>query len=197
MRQAGDYPAAVSQYRLAAAMDHPPALNSLGEMYRQGLGVDRDYRLAAAFFLRAAEENIAAAQQSLAGMFKYGRYVPENYYLAQAWLDAGQSRLHLMKALRQTMEFIDEAILEEYFSPPEEIPAAQEPAPVVPALRLPEGYIPGHGGRSAKIRREILTMLNPNQALSMLKEALNETGDEAVIADLAADIEWLKNQKDL
>ncbi len=200
LREKGDYAAAAERFRRAARQECPQGTYKLGLMYYQGLGVERDYRLAAALFLCAAEADVSEAQQSLSTLFKYGRYVPQNYDLSQEWLSAGESQMHLMRVLNHTIEFIDPEIINEIFAD-EVIEDIVEAAEEVIAVNiLPEletlGYAVGDSGRSAKIRRGILAGLAPDRAMAMLNQMIDMNKDAAALADLTADLQFIKQQKD-
>ena len=60
----GNYKKALSTCRGAAKADDPVALNVLGQMYGNGLGVKADYRKAAAFFTRFVSPRPNATQRT-------------------------------------------------------------------------------------------------------------------------------------
>ena len=68
----GDYPAALSEFRLAADQDDPFAQNVLGLMYVQGLGVKRNYQLALDWFSKAQVLGSPEAMANLARMYADG-----------------------------------------------------------------------------------------------------------------------------
>ena len=49
-------------YRLAAAQNHGPAMNNLGDAYENGTGVARDYVESANWYRRAAERGVGLAE---------------------------------------------------------------------------------------------------------------------------------------
>jgi hypothetical protein len=55
-------------------------------MYCRGEGVSRDYRQAADWFQKAAEQNYAPAQSNLGFLYQNGLGVPLNYAEAYKWL---------------------------------------------------------------------------------------------------------------
>ena len=59
----------------------------LGFMYNAGRGVKRDYKLAAEWYQKAAEQDHASAQFSLGMMYYRGRGVAQNYEQAKHWMD--------------------------------------------------------------------------------------------------------------
>lgn len=74
----GDYAAALSEFSIAAAKDDPVAQNLLGTMYAQGLGVERNYKLAMDWFFRAQALGFPGAMANLAKMYAEGLGVPQN-----------------------------------------------------------------------------------------------------------------------
>lgn len=202
LRNSGDYAGAVRCYRRAAANECPQAIFKLGRMYYQGLGVARSYRLAAALFLRAAEENVVEAQRSLAALFRYGRYVPVDYDLSQKWDSVCGSAENLLQVLHRTLEFIDPEMISEVFrhadTPGNETEEAIPPTPAKPYIvhELDEqGYAVGEDGRSARIRRNILRHFPPVRAAAMLEEMIARNGDPAALADLTADLNFIRKQQ--
>lgn len=206
-RAQGDFEQALFHYRRAAKKSNLAALNNLGEMYRQGLGLEHDYRIAAACFLSAAEQGCAPAQRNLANIFKYGRSVPLDLELAQEWHALSEkdnaSISLLIRTLNRSLEFIDlETVQEALQGVPEEIPepeAIAELDVVEIKILLPEplsvaGYAVGSDGRSAKMRRRILAKFPVANVISMLKEALYDNAqNHAAQADLLSDLEFIKN----
>src|SRR5690606_20829790 len=157
------------------------------EMYRQGLGVERNYRIAAACFLVSAEQGYIPAQRNLAAIFKYGRSVPVDIELAAQWKKLSEMKEApiqlLLKAVNRSLPHIDPAAAKEsYPSPPStetppELPTKTKLNLNIPESVLPEklqkaGYAVGANGRSAKLRRRNLSTLPYLDALHMLKEAL-------------------------
>lgn len=63
---------ALKWYRLAADQDYAEAENSLGELYRGGLGTPQDYGEAVRWFYRAARQGNADAENSLGTMYAGG-----------------------------------------------------------------------------------------------------------------------------
>lgn len=207
VRAQGDFERALFHYRRAATKSDPTALNNLGELYRQGLGVEHDYRIAAACFLSAAEQGNAPAQRNLSHIFKYGRSVPQDPDLAQQWqilseTDDAPIPL-LIKALNRSLEFIDlETVQEALEEVPEdisELEILEEPELPEIEILLPKplsaaGYAVGSDGRSTKIRRRILAKFPAANVISMLEKAITDNAqDHAAQADLLADLEFIRN----
>jgi localization factor PodJL len=88
-------PAAGSPGRSARATLSPAALRSMAEAgdgmaayelgvhYAQGTAVERDFTMAALYFLKAAEQNIAPAQYRLASLYELGLGVSKDTNVAQ------------------------------------------------------------------------------------------------------------------
>lgn len=61
---------AIEAYRKGIELDHPGALNNLGELYSDGKGVARNPYLAEVYFQNAAVQNFPEAIQNLKGLEK-------------------------------------------------------------------------------------------------------------------------------
>jgi TPR repeat protein len=57
----------------------------LGERFRDGNGVERDYVRALVYFLKAADEGYALAQHNIGSLCQYGWGVQQDYAQAMAW----------------------------------------------------------------------------------------------------------------
>lgn len=66
----GDFGAAFRELEPLAQRGEPEAQHMLGRMYRDGEGVLRDYRLAEAWYRRAAEQGKAESQNALAKLYE-------------------------------------------------------------------------------------------------------------------------------
>lgn len=58
---------------------------NLGQMYRNGQGVRKDYAEAVKWYRKAAEQKYGAAQHNLGGMYSYGLGVRQDYVEAVKW----------------------------------------------------------------------------------------------------------------
>ena len=83
--QRGDYKTALREFKPLAEKGDAEAQFHLGHMYRKGLGVPKNYPLAASWFKKAAQQGNPKAQHSLALMYRSGRGVPRNHALAVDW----------------------------------------------------------------------------------------------------------------
>jgi len=66
-------------YRLASEQGHIPSMTSLGVLYMEGRGVERDALRAMSLFSQAAEQGDARAQNNLGLMFVRGEDVERDY----------------------------------------------------------------------------------------------------------------------
>ncbi|OPZ58790.1 MAG: putative beta-lactamase HcpC precursor [Deltaproteobacteria bacterium ADurb.Bin510] len=73
-------------------------------MYLNGEGLPQDFRQAADFFRRAAEQGDAPAQFSLGLMYGRGQGVPQDFDQAQAWIQKAADQ-----GLLQAREFLQGA----------------------------------------------------------------------------------------
>ena len=82
----GHYESAFRIYsELADGPGDPWAEGNLGEFYRRGLGVARDYGLARRWFQKAADQGNIPAQIHLADLYRDGRGVLRDMAQAVAW----------------------------------------------------------------------------------------------------------------
>jgi len=80
-----EYGLALKGYEKAATSGNPIALNRIGELYRDGLGVSQNYQTAASWFLKAAALKFAPAQLNLGLLYENGLGVERNYGTARGW----------------------------------------------------------------------------------------------------------------
>jgi TPR repeat protein len=75
-------------------------------MYFSGQGVPQDYREAAEWFRKAAEQGEAAAQSWLGSMYSHGRGLPQDYEEAAKWFRkaAEQGHAEAKELLREMRE---------------------------------------------------------------------------------------------
>ena len=64
------------------------ALNNLGLMYAQGLGVEQDYAQALQCYQQAADQGAAQAQSNLAVMYSHAQGVAQDFQAARKWYQA-------------------------------------------------------------------------------------------------------------
>lgn len=84
---AGDYPAAVREWRRLAEAGDAEAQSALAGLYLVGSGVPLDYRQAAIWYRRAARRGHMIAQLNLGDLYATGRGVTRDPVLAHMWLD--------------------------------------------------------------------------------------------------------------
>ena len=81
----GDHRAAYFIWRSASTAGDRRAAFRIGDLYDFGTGIDQDYGMAAAYYLRAAEFGHAEAQFRLAGRYEDGVGVSRNRLQALIW----------------------------------------------------------------------------------------------------------------
>ena len=91
--RAGDYTAAIKEWRPLAMTGDPGAQFLLGATYDYGHGVVQNYEEAAAWYRRAAEQGHSSAQYYIGFMYESGRGVPKNNIIAHMWFDIAASNL--------------------------------------------------------------------------------------------------------
>ena len=89
-----DYPTCIEFYKKAAEDNYPLALNNLGAVYYNAMGVPKDYKKAFDLFLRAAERGIEEAQFTVASMLFHGTGVDID-------IDKDKAKLWFKKAAQQ------------------------------------------------------------------------------------------------
>lgn len=75
----------LNELRPLAANGDARAQYELGFMYDRGLGVPQNYKEAASWYLKAAEQGNASAQFYLGQMYDVGKGVPQGYQEAASW----------------------------------------------------------------------------------------------------------------
>lgn len=76
---------ALHTLRQLASNGDAVAQNFLGDFYKHGRGVKRDYATAAAWYQKAATQGYALAQSNLGFLYYKGRGVPRDYAKAAEW----------------------------------------------------------------------------------------------------------------
>lgn len=82
-----NYDLALALFQELAQTNEENAQFHLGEMYAEGLGIDRDLEQAAQWYRLAAEQGCLAAQVRLGKMYANGLGVKQDYREAAMWLD--------------------------------------------------------------------------------------------------------------
>ncbi|MCB1608184.1 MAG: caspase family protein [Xanthomonadales bacterium] len=80
-----NYATALKTWLPAAQSGDADAMNTVGEIYEQGLGLEPDYELAAQWFKKAAEKGHSSAMINLGTMYEAGRGVPQDSTVAMNW----------------------------------------------------------------------------------------------------------------
>jgi uncharacterized protein len=86
-------PVAASSLQIQAGRGSPRAQAVLCYMYSRGEGVPQDFRVAAYWCRRAADQGNADGQYLLGLMYNKGQGVPENFTEAYMWLNLAAARV--------------------------------------------------------------------------------------------------------
>ncbi len=92
--EAGDFVAAMAEWRQLAEIGDAAAQNNLGFLYEKGLGARADPFAAAEWYQRAAEQGDADAQANLGVLYTLGRGVPKDLVAAHKWLELAAQQGH-------------------------------------------------------------------------------------------------------
>jgi len=82
---AGDYEAALTEWRPLANQGDASAQYNLGNMYDDSLGIPQDYPEALKWYRLAADQGHASAQNNLGVMYEYGKGVLQSNVMAHMW----------------------------------------------------------------------------------------------------------------
>lgn len=82
---AGDYTKALNEVRPLAEKGDARCQYSMGVLYENGFGVEKNPPLAASWYLKAAEQGNSDAQYNLGAMNEHGVGIPVNYVEAARW----------------------------------------------------------------------------------------------------------------
>jgi hypothetical protein len=80
-----NYATALKVWLPAAQQGDVNAMNYVGEIYEQGLGVEPDYPLAAEWFRKAADKGHSPSMINLGSLYEAGRGVPQDLTQAMNW----------------------------------------------------------------------------------------------------------------
>lgn len=83
---AGDYGTAASEWRALANVCNPVGEVALAGLYRDGLGVPQDNKMAIYWYKQAANADSSVAQMALGEAYAEGRGVPKDLVAAYKWL---------------------------------------------------------------------------------------------------------------
>ncbi len=100
---------------LAEQSNHELAEYYLGVMYANGQGVEQDYKEAASWYRKSAEQGVAPAQYRLGELYLNGQGVPKDSEFAYAWLSTAADAGHkdATEALGDVIETLNSEELEE------------------------------------------------------------------------------------
>ncbi|WP_455206144.1 ankyrin repeat domain-containing protein, partial [Kaarinaea lacus] len=91
----GDYAKAISIWRPLANQGNPEAQNLLGEMYRKGRGVKRDFKKAEFWYSKSANKGYAEAQYNLASLYRTGKGIKKDSKKAALWFKKAAEQNHI------------------------------------------------------------------------------------------------------
>ncbi|MFQ5623290.1 MAG: tetratricopeptide repeat protein, partial [Paracoccaceae bacterium] len=83
--EAGDYAAALTEWRPLAEKGDAWAQNGLGVLYANGFGVAQDFAQALEWYRKAAAQGHARAQTSIGFMYAEGQGVAQDFAQALEW----------------------------------------------------------------------------------------------------------------
>ncbi|KAF9143801.1 hypothetical protein BG015_000298 [Linnemannia schmuckeri] len=78
------------------AQEEMNSMVALGEMYKNGQGVEQDYAVAMAWYLKAARQGDANAQCNVAYLFEDGLGTQKNYTQAKEWYQKAADQGHVV-----------------------------------------------------------------------------------------------------
>ncbi len=93
---AGDYATAIKEWQPAAEGGDVAAMRNLGQIYRLGLGVEKDPVQAIKWYKRAAEIGFDRAQANLGAMYLEGYGVDRDFAEAAHWFDRAARQGHVL-----------------------------------------------------------------------------------------------------
>ena len=80
------YARAMQYFHQSAAQDYPPATNTIGALYEEGKGVEKDGDEAMQWYLKAASKGDTSAMRRLYEIYAYGRLgQPVDKARAEEW----------------------------------------------------------------------------------------------------------------
>lgn len=125
----GNYQAAYATLIQRARAGDAGAQNSIGNMYYLGLGVEKDYRQAAEWYLRAALNGNIAARVNSGHLYNQGLGVKKDFLRAYAWF------VHARKAGSDTADNYLKEILSGFEVVPNMMQRAMELYPSVESMK--------------------------------------------------------------
>ncbi|MDX1581605.1 MAG: tetratricopeptide repeat protein, partial [Alphaproteobacteria bacterium] len=82
--EAGEYQIALEEWRRLAAEEEPRALFNLGQMYRLGIGVQKDLGMAEQYYQRAAQQGHVGAHANLGSIY-FSQDPPKEFVALYHW----------------------------------------------------------------------------------------------------------------
>lgn len=176
----GDYELALREWLPYAAQGNSEALYNLGQLYRQGLGVDRDLARAETYYLRAAQRDHVLAQSNLGTLLYFKQPSPDYRGAVTWWRSAARAdephALYMLGVALLNGEFVAQDVAKGYAFLTLAAVGGIEPA--AQARRAIHGRLdPGIRAAGEAMARQI----NPEADLSALSPA-----PESPVATVAA-----------
>lgn len=95
-----NYTEALKCYHGAADQGSAAALNEIGYMYSNGLGVTKDHKKAVPYFLQAALKGNATGQYNIAYCYEFGSDAKQDYNEAAQWYNEAAKQNHVLSQYR-------------------------------------------------------------------------------------------------
>lgn len=103
--QAGDYTRAYNEWLPLARAGNAAAQRNIGQLYRLGLGVPKDLKVAANWYRLAAEQGLARAQANLGVMYLRGEGVERDPQTAAQWFQKAAEQGHAISQYNLALMF--------------------------------------------------------------------------------------------
>lgn len=89
-----DYPGILRYLKIGSDAGYPNSEYTLGKLYAEGVGVEKDQRRAAELFLSSAIKGFAKAQYNLGKIYRDGNGMPKDEALSLFWFTQAAERGH-------------------------------------------------------------------------------------------------------
>ena len=92
------------EYKAKAEKGDAKAQSNLGVCYMKGEGVEKDFKEAAKWFRKAADQDFALAQSNLATCYETGQGVGKDFVEAYAWYNLASTTIEEASNNREALE---------------------------------------------------------------------------------------------
>ena len=92
------------EYKAKAEKGDAKAQSNLGVCYMKGEGVEKDFKEAAKWFRKAADQDFALAQSNLATCYETGQGVDKDFVEAYAWYNLASTTIEEAANNREALE---------------------------------------------------------------------------------------------